>query len=91
MPTSEQRPPGPVIPVVEPWLALWRFTAAATWGGLSALVQLSDPRPLRTFWSTALSRAADRAMRSPEFLELTAVNLRAMASLMRLNPLLRSR
>lgn len=81
----------PPLPIVEPWLAVWRLSAAATWGGLAALAQVSDPRPLRTFWSTALSRAADRAMRSPEFLELTAVNLRAMASLMRLNPLLRSR
>jgi hypothetical protein len=81
----------PPLPFVEPWRALWQFTTGATWGGLSALAQLSDPRPLRTFWSASLSRAADRTMRSPEFLELTAFNLGAMASLLRLNPLLRFR
>ena len=81
----------PPPPIALPWLALWRFTAAATWGGLAALVQLSDPKPLRTFWSTALSQAAERTMRSPEFLDLMAVNLPAMASLTRLNSQLRFR
>jgi hypothetical protein len=81
----------PPLPIVEPWLGVWRLSAAATWGGLAALAQVSDPRPLRTFWSTALSQAAERTMRSPEFLDLMALNLRAMASLTRLSSQLRFR
>jgi hypothetical protein len=72
-------PPSPL----DPWLAWWRLCGAMSWGGLAALAHAADPRPFRAVWSSEMSRAIDRAYRSPEFLELTAANLRAMASVAR--------
>ena len=77
-------PPSPL----DPWLAWWRLCVAMGWGGLAALAHAADPRPFRAVWSTEISRAIDRAYRSPEFLELTAANLRTMASLARFTSLI---
>jgi hypothetical protein len=70
--------------LAEPWLAMWRFSAAMTWGGFTLAARLADPRPLRTFWTTAATKTVDRYLRSPEFLQLLATNLNAMAALARL-------
>jgi hypothetical protein len=66
-----------------PWLAWWRLAAATSWGALTTLAQLTDTRPIRTFWSTEMTRAFDRSFRSPEFLELMAAHLRATAQIAR--------
>lgn len=71
------------VPLLDPWLAWWRFTAAMSWGGITALAHAADPRSYRALWSTEMTRAIDRAYRSPQFLELAAANLRAMASVAR--------
>ena len=76
------------VPLLDPWLAWWRLCVAMGWGGLAALAHAADPRPFRAVWSTEISRAIDRAYRSPEFLELTAANLRTMASLARFTSLI---
>lgn len=91
MPSGEPRPPRPPRSLAEPYLALWRMTAAVAWGGLASLVQLCDTKPLRTRWSADLSQTVDRTLRSPEFLEFMAGNLRAMAGVARLKSQLRTR
>ena len=85
MPPSATLQPTAPIALPEPWLGAWRFATAMTWGGLASLHQLWDPKQLRSFWSTNLSQAMDRTLRSPEFLELLAGSLRAMAVVTRLN------
>ena len=71
------------VALLDPWLARWRFAAAMGWESFAALAHAADPRPFRAVWSTEMSRAIDRAYRSPQFLELMAANLRAMASVAR--------
>jgi hypothetical protein len=74
-----------MMTLAEPWLAMWRFSAAMAWGGLTLAARLADPKPARTFWTTTATQTLDRYMRSPEFLQLLATNLKTMAALGRLN------
>jgi hypothetical protein len=75
--------------LAEPWLAMWRFSAAMAWGGVSAFARMCDTRPLRTFWTATATQTVERYLRSPEFLQFMAGNLKTMASLARLNSPLR--
>jgi hypothetical protein len=91
MPPGTEPPPPPLLPppglslaVADQWLALWRLGAAAAFGGFVTLASAWDTRRLRSIWSANLTQAFDRTMRSPEFLELMAANLRALATLTRL-------
>ena len=85
MPSVPALPPSGPFALAEPWLAPWRLAVRLTWGSMASLAQLYDGKPLRAFWSTNLSQAADRCLRSPEFLELMAGNLKTMAALTRFN------
>jgi hypothetical protein len=75
----EHRLPNPLLTVIEPWLSAWRFAAVLGWTGLASAAQFSNSRELRKVWSTNLSEAVDRSLRSPEFLRLMACTLRFMA------------
>jgi hypothetical protein len=77
-------PPGLTLAVTDQWLALWQLGAAATFGGFVAMASIWDTRRLRTIWSANLTQAFDRYLRSPEFLELMAANLRVLATVTRL-------
>jgi hypothetical protein len=91
MTSPSQRRPSPPLVFAEAWLALWRYSTAWTWGGLASFAQVYDTRSLRAFWSSQMTQAMDRYMRSPEFLELMASGLRTLAGLTRLNSQLRTR
>ena len=84
----ERIQPTPPVAFPEPWLGWWRLAVDMTWVSLHPP---SDARQLRSFWSTNLSETMDRTLRSPEFLELMASNLKAMAAATRLNSQLRLR
>ena len=79
------------LALADAWLTWWRYTAAWTWGGVASFARLSDTRSLRAFWSAQMTRTAERWMRSPEFLELMATGMRAMANVARLESQLRSK
>lgn len=72
-----------VIAPFERWLELYR--CASAWGalGLESFEYFLELRQRRDRWLVELSQAMDRYLRSPAFLELMKLNLKAMSLPMR--------
>jgi hypothetical protein len=85
-----QLAPTSVLAWAQPWLGMWRLTAATTVESVVLLAQLWDPRRFRASWSKELSESVDRYLRSPQFLEQMARNVKTMVSIAQINSQLRS-
>jgi hypothetical protein len=68
--------PLPLTALTERWLEVWRDGGA--WGyGLLTVGLYRDLRQMRQTWLADLTRTTDRYLRSPAFLELVRLGLRA--------------
>ena len=66
------------------WFETWRLTTSLAWEAVTLMANGYHPRIARTRWSTTATQAFDKYLRSPECLELMALNLRAVAGVRRL-------
>ncbi len=73
-------PPHPLVALTEQWLRLCQQMGAVGGGGLlAAAALLADSRRQRVPWLAEVTRASDRYLRSPVFLDLMQRNLRTLA------------
>ncbi len=79
-------PPDPLLALSGLWLELWRQAVVWGPGGLAAVAALLDARQLQRRWLTDLSRAADKALRTPAILQLTRHAVAAAAGAPSLPP-----
>ena len=74
VPPEGRAPPAPTA--VEPWAEAWWDAFAAGWRYLEQVSALYDPRQLRSWWLSDVSRLSSEYMRSPSFLALMTFTLK---------------
>jgi hypothetical protein len=70
MPPDEEGRANPLLAFAQPWLEALKQTEVVGRGVLQAYATFCDHRSLRQLWLGHMSQAADRYLRSPEFIRL---------------------
>ena len=84
MPTQDELTAGTTGALAQPWIAWWQHADTLCRDGVDWVARCYDPRQLRNRWLASLSQLAGQYARSPTFLEVMQVNLRALNSSSRL-------
>ena len=66
----------PATAAIDSWFEAWRATVASSFDCLAALWALYDPRLLRGWLLTDLSRLSSEYLRSPSFLAMMRFTLK---------------
>jgi hypothetical protein len=80
MTSREAAVTAPPVPFAEMWSGFFEYLECQNRAILSCMEPISDPRMLRKRWLEITTRAIDEYLRSPAFLKVMELNLRAVAN-----------